>query len=459
MKTTTIINRLLLCLIVFVMMFPALPVDAGDGETVTFIVDTTEDLVDNMLNGECSAGVPTGGPCSLRAAFSEAKNIMQMNQNLIIQIPEGEYKLTLTEDTGDDRFFGDLDLKSLEAPTENWVSIQGAGYYKTYIDANKIDRAIEIGSGYNVSIIDLTITNGSLHAGDHETAQGAGILVDNAKQLMLNRVSMDYNRVYKDGTESSYAFGGAIRAITTPLAIRYSSFSNNWAQSGSAIHFTGGENVPLQIYASSFYYNKADDAYTLLSYGPMMMVNSSVLKNDDGLGSLSLVYDAHIQNSTIVNSDKGINISYYNKFYPRNSIILSKPDSNGETGENCRAMSSMHAANNFAPEIIPEGGNVFSDNTCAPDTSLRDVVVPWEDAGLGLATQRDILWGYPLLPHSPAVNRRFEPCLETVILGDVPFELPLFIDQFSRPRGMFCDAGALGLKNKTYIFYPLIERE
>ncbi len=104
------------------------------------------------------------------------------------------------------------------------------------------------------------------------------------------------------------------------------------------------------------------------------------------------------------------------------------------------------------PEIIPEGGNVFSDNTCAPDTSLRDVVVPpWEDAGLGLATQRDILWSYPLLPHSPAVNRRFEPCLETVILGDVPFELPLFIDQFSRPRGMFCDAGALGLKIKLYL--------
>ncbi len=89
MKTTTIINRLLLCLIVFVMMFPALPVDAGNVETVTFIVDTTEDIADNAPNGICSAGDPTDGPCSLRAAFSEARNIMQMNQNLIIQIPAG----------------------------------------------------------------------------------------------------------------------------------------------------------------------------------------------------------------------------------------------------------------------------------------------------------------------------------------------------------------------------------
>ncbi len=459
MKTKSLIKTSLLCLIVFTMMFPVLPVNAGDGETVIFIVDTTEDIADDAPNGICSAGAITGGPCSLRAAFSEANIIMEMGQNLIIQIPEGDYKLTLTEDTGEDAYFGDLDLESLIEPTENWVSIQGAGYYKTNIDANDIDRAIEIGNYYNVSISDLSIENGTLHASNFETIQGAGILVENAGKLELNRVSMSYNRLHTDGYENAFAYGGALRAITTPLTIRYSSFSNNWAEYGSAIHFTGGENVPLTIYGSSLFFNEASEAYTLLSYGPMTMINSSVFANDDGMGSLALVYDAHIQNSTIVNDNKGINISYYNKFYPRNSIILSEPDPNGDTGENCKAMSSKNAVTTYAPEIIAEGGNVFSDNTCAPDTSLRDVVVPWEDAGLDLAAQQDILWGYPLLPHSPAVNRRFEPCLVTMTPLDVPVDMPLGVDQFDMPRGMFCDAGALGLENKTYIFYPLIERE
>ena len=162
MKTTTIINRILLCFIIVAMTFPVLPVDAGNVETVTFVVNTTEDLVDDMLNGECSVGVPSGGPCSLRAAFSEARNIMQMNQNLIIQIPEGVYKLTLTEDTGSDRQFGDLDLVSLNAPTERTVTIQGAGALNTIINANDIDRAIQIGAYYNVTINDLRITRGEL---------------------------------------------------------------------------------------------------------------------------------------------------------------------------------------------------------------------------------------------------------------------------------------------------------
>jgi len=460
MKTKSLIKTFLHCLIVFAMMFPILPVDAGNGETVTFIVDTTEDIADKAPNGICSAGAITGGPCSLRAAFSEARNIMQMNQNLIIQIPAGIYKLTLTEDTGDDRYFGDLDLGSWSAPTENWISIQGAGALNTTIDANDIDRAIQIGANLNVSISDLSIVNGTLHASNFETIHGAGILVENAGKLKLNRVSMSYNRLHTDGHENALAFGGALRAVTTPLTIRNSSFSNNWAQYGSAIYFTGGEHVPLTIDGSSLFYNEAYKAYTLLSYGPMTMINSSVISNEEGMGSLSLVYEAHIQNSTIVNSYKGINISYYDKLYLRNSIILSEPDSNGDTGENCQAMSSRNAAITYAPEIIAEGGNVFSDNSCLPDTNLRDVVVPWEDAGISQNhVYQGILSALPLLPHSPAVNRRFEPCLYTYKFLGVPLEVPLLMDQFDVLRGMFCDAGALGLKNKTYIFYPLIERE
>ncbi len=57
-----------------------------------------------------------------------------------------------------------------------------------------------------------------------------------------------------------------------------------------------------------------------------------------------------------------------------------------------------------------------------PDTDLRDIVVPWEEAGVAeIPAYQGILSALPLLPHSPAVNRRFEPCLETVILGGRSF--------------------------------------
>ncbi|HPX65384.1 MAG TPA: right-handed parallel beta-helix repeat-containing protein [Anaerolineaceae bacterium] len=459
MKTTTIINRILLCFIIVAMTFPVLPVDAGNVETVTFVVNTTEDLVDDMLNGECSVGVPSGGPCSLRAAFSEARNIMQMNQNLIIQIPAGEYKLTLTEDTGDDRFFGDLDLVSLNAPTENWIYIQGEDALNTIINANHIDRAIEIGAHNNVTIRDLTIMNGELHASEGKT-KGAGILVENAGELELIQVLIHNNRVYNDGNENSYAHGGGIRAIATPLIIRYSSFSNNWAEYGSAVYFTGGENIAMKIAGTSFHSNKTDESYTISSFGPMIMINSSVFSNDEGLGSLALFFDSYIQNSTIVNDQQGINITYHNKLYLRNSIILSKPDSNGEIGENCKAMNPAQVINNYFPEINAEGGNVFSDNTCAPDADLKDIIVPWEEAGVAeMPTNQGISSALTLLPHSPAINRRFEPCLITMKPWDDPSEVYLDFDQFIRRRKLFCDAGALIEENKTYIFYPLIERE
>ncbi len=101
------------------------------------------------------------------------------------------------------------------------------------------------------------------------------------------------------------------------------------------------------------------------------MVNSSIISNDEGSGSLALPYEAHIQNSTIVNNSKGVNIGYSDKLYLRNSIILSRPDSNGETGENCEVLLPAKVANNDDfPVIITEGGNVFFLTTLACQTQI-----------------------------------------------------------------------------------------
>ena len=460
MKIMLLIKKAMLCIIAIALVLPALPVHAGDAETTTFIVDTTEDLIDDMPNGICSAGAPTGGPCSLRAAFFEAKTILGVGNNLIIKVPEGHYKLTVTEDTGYDPYFGDLDLDSLDAPTERWVIIEGDGPNKTLIDANDIGRAIEIGENYNVTISNLQITNGTVKAVGNGGAEGAGILVQNALGLELNHVWMTYNRVHKSSNPDSSASGGAIYSLATPITIRYSSFDNNWAESGSVIYLVGDEAVNLNIYASSFFFNKATTGPTVASLSPLMMINSSVFSNDEGEGSLWAFYDIHIQNSTLVSQGKGNNIFYYGKLYLRNSILMAPPDTNGEVGENCVALVPSHLSEEIEPEVFSEGGNVFSDNSCEPNSDISDIVVPWEEAGVGNIGISDggILQALPLLPESPAINRRFESCQATMIPLDVPVDMVLGLDQFSRPRGLFCDSGALG-SEKTYQFFPITERK
>lgn len=71
------------------------PTQASAIVEFTFIVDNTMDMPDFAIgNSVCSAGQPTGGPCTLRAAISEA-NANLSDGPVTILVPPGVYTLVI----------------------------------------------------------------------------------------------------------------------------------------------------------------------------------------------------------------------------------------------------------------------------------------------------------------------------------------------------------------------------
>lgn len=105
-----------------------------------FVVNTTADTVDaNPGDGICA---DSGGQCSLRAAISEANAWPGADT---ITLPAGTYLLTLAGASEDANATGDLDITSD-------ITINGAGAASTIIDANQLDRVLQIAGGSTVTL-------------------------------------------------------------------------------------------------------------------------------------------------------------------------------------------------------------------------------------------------------------------------------------------------------------------
>ena len=70
-------------------------------EPLVFTVDTTIDQRDFATNSVCSIGAPVDGDCTLRAAISEAIG-NEVDKDIIINIPAGNYLLTIPPDATND---------------------------------------------------------------------------------------------------------------------------------------------------------------------------------------------------------------------------------------------------------------------------------------------------------------------------------------------------------------------
>ncbi|NLW71975.1 MAG: hypothetical protein GXY37_03665, partial [Chloroflexi bacterium] len=234
---------------------------AQEPDTKVFYVDTTQDLVDNMPNGICSVGQPTDGPCSLRAAVQSAYQVMEENnnKNLHIQLPSGTYVLTQNDpSSGEDSYYGDLDFKDLPAEPENnkrTVTIEGVGDEPSVINANGIDRVLEIGKYYNIILKNLVITGGKVVANYNAAGEGGGILKHGDSTLELDKVRITDNEIVCNNCISSS--GGGIDSAGK-LTIKNSEIDHNTARVGSAISHWDYDD-PLFIYRSSIHSNYMDE--------------------------------------------------------------------------------------------------------------------------------------------------------------------------------------------------------
>ncbi len=143
----------------------------------SFTVNTTAD----DYNGSCA------GTCSLRDAIVRAN---QNGQRNTISLGSGTYVLTRTGAAEDAGLTGDLDITSTQP-----ITIEGVGAGQTIINANGIDRVLDIHSGAGTVVISgVTIYNGN--AG---IAKGGGIRDADADLMLINTVVVSNSANYGGG--------------------------------------------------------------------------------------------------------------------------------------------------------------------------------------------------------------------------------------------------------------------
>ncbi|MGI6249924.1 MAG: choice-of-anchor Q domain-containing protein [Anaerolineaceae bacterium] len=448
-------------LVLCALLLSPMPAKAQAPDTEVFIVDTFQDLVDDMPNGICSAGSFSGGPCSLRAAVSEAHQVMVRNQNLHIQLPYGTYVLTQNDPSlVEDAYYGDLDFKDLDGFSGNelTVTIEGMGIEPSVIDANGIDRVLEIGRDYNIILKNLVITGGKVVANVNEQGKGGGIFSMNSKSLELDKVRVTDNEIICN--ECTSTEGGGI-FFWGKLTINDSEIDHNTARYAAAI--SAWSNVyPVLIRESAIHSNSLEMGRVIVGTGMLLnLVNSTVE------GEVFWTYgDVWIQNSTLYTFD--------DTFYGRGNIRIVSPDTAVELKIKNSILITQRKENpSFTrgpncffsdPDTVVKtslGGNIFSDETCPFNDSLGDIRVGSPlDARLGpLQNNGGRTPTRALLTGSPAIDKRFGYC--TTLLG-TPTSYDyfmLFTDQRRVLRNdLKCDSGAFEYWPPAFTFLPMTLR-
>jgi hypothetical protein len=155
--------------------------------------------------------------CSLREAVLDAN--MAVGPDTIL-LSGGSFRLTIAGPNDDAGATGDLDL------LDN-VTVTGIGARLTSIDAQGIDRVLDVADGVTAEIDDVTLRGGET-SGD-----GGGVRAGNSSVLML-RDTITGNRALGDG-------GGVESSVAVQVV--QSTIAGNHAVNGGGIHFAGDLEV------------------------------------------------------------------------------------------------------------------------------------------------------------------------------------------------------------------------
>ena len=226
------------------LLLSLLPVTRAKGDDpLIFNVNTTVDEPDFAINGVCSVGAPTGGACTLRAAVAEAEGNVPY-QDVIVNVPAGNYLLTIPPDETNDVHSGDLNIVPAFS-SDFTITINGTDAEPAIIDANQIDRVFDIGN-VHVTMRNIVIRGGYLEATEASTF-GAGIR--NYGFLTLDHVVVEDNTLdCGTGYCEFLAYGGGIYNADGSLDMIASTIQNNTSPDSSAIYNT---NAPVTIRHSS----------------------------------------------------------------------------------------------------------------------------------------------------------------------------------------------------------------
>lgn len=219
----------------------------------TFRVNDASDAVDAAPgDGACATA---GATCTLRAAVQEANALAGEDR---IRVPEGTYALSIAGAFENAGATGDLDVTGR-------LRIVGAGPDATIVDANGLDRVLDVQAGARVTLVRLAVRGGKAS----NTEIGGGIHTGTNSRLVLKRVLVESNEAL---------VGGGIGA-TGHVKIGSSTVRDNLAEAGGGLATTSDATIR----SSTFDGNTANGIGSLFGHdvaaeGPALVniVNSTI---------------------------------------------------------------------------------------------------------------------------------------------------------------------------------------
>ena len=320
-------------------------------------VTTTADTAD----GSCDVS-----DCSLRDAIMAANSYFDFDPLVMseVVVPAGNYLLTLAGPDEDAAATGDLDV------TKDLI-LQGDPNGGTFIDGNASDRVLQVLGDSRLTLVDVTIKNGSTEG--NSSNDGGGIFVDG--ELTLIRSTITENRAVGE-----FALGGGIFANGSVLIDRSTVSRNTADWNGGGVHMARG---PLTAERSTFSGNQS-----INGGGGAIGADSSVI-------STIVLREVTIADNTAVTAS-ALHFEFDPSpvFDPVNSLIQGT----------CAASTSS---------VSSFGGNLESPgNTCGLNPSIDQVSVA--DPGLDeLQRAGGTTETHPLTAGSPAID-------SGVLIGSLP---------------------------------------
>lgn len=189
----------------------------------------------------------SAGRTTLRAAVMEAN--ARAGADTII-LGAGTYGLTLAGINENGARTGDLDITDATGS----LTIQGAGVGSTFIDANELDRVLEIFPGVTVHLKSVTITGGQTTV-NHVNINGGGIYNGGTLTITDGHITGNATVAQVVNNASILGNGGGIfNALNAALTITDTTVSGNSAGNAGGGVASGGN---LTIEGSRFANNSA----------------------------------------------------------------------------------------------------------------------------------------------------------------------------------------------------------
>ena len=388
---------------------------------VIYNVNSTVDQIDDdVTDGECHTAANT---CTLRAAIMQANHLTGQITTRI-KLPAGTYLMTRAAVGTNGEASGDLNFTS-PLTGGQIISIEGTSAASSVIDANQIDRVMNIDQNRVVSLSKVTIRDGQTAAyGGGIFSRGNlkildSIIENNASGLNGGGISGTDLNIQRCTFRSNISgnYGGAIYVTgSTSAFIRESTFYGNAARAGGAIS--------TEVNSSSFIINSTISSNTanidgggIVNYGSTFIYNTSIIANDADHDHAA---------------PAGVGGGFYNppgkRFLANNSLIANNTTLNSPVPDDCNGLLEAYGWN----LLDDYGGCSFSGNgsVARGHVSITSIASLADNGGPTLT--------HALVAGSEAIDTAPAPgCIDSagVLLSS---------DQRGAPRiaGPKCDVGA-----------------